>query len=167
MKTHRIILPVPQHEAALRGVDRLLLPLDRAAKARLSEAGGPVIEANNYYTGAPERGLAWYWKERGCWNSTDPFFPPYKRGDRLALLEPTSEVLDDSQCDSTRIVYQDQVNPDEFEWTPPSRMPLRACRCFYRVLAVEPALQPKLSDQNASGVVGAWAWSVKVEKESK
>ena len=50
MKTHRIVLPRDQHAAALAGVDRLLLPLDHAAKARFSEADGLVIEAANYFT---------------------------------------------------------------------------------------------------------------------
>lgn len=141
MKTHRIVLPRDQHVAALAGVDRLLLPLDHAAKARFSEADGLVIKAADYFTGAPERGLAWYWKKRGCWNSTEPFFPLYKPGDRLALLEP---------------------------WM--RRLPLICCTCFYRVLAVvRPRLwdQDASGKSVAAGVVGAWMWDVRVEAWAK
>lgn len=78
------------------------------------------------------------------------------------------------------VAYEHDMENWEFECrydsrTPASRMSLAACRCFYRVLAapkgafvrVEPVLQPKLSDQDASGVVGAWVWDVPVEREGE
>jgi len=118
MKTHRIILPAAQHEAALRGVDRLLLPM------RLQ----PTREFDGFHwcariVGAPRNqtlpfpGMArevkpdcrtWDMchKVTGCLARPRS---PYVPGDRLALLEP---------------------------WM--RRFPLTYYTCFYRVLTAEP-----------------------------
>ena len=166
MKAHRIILPAAQHEAALRGVDRLLLPMREQPET--DEVPGVVW----FHVGDRTYGGKRVFAEDGC---------PYKPGDRLALLERW-----DSYEDGRWFIYtQNHPDAERFVWRPASRMPLRACRCFYRVLAVEPVRPIVLSDADArahgwdrwpammaawcrqNGDSSAWAWSVKVEKESK
>lgn len=128
MKTHRIILPATQHAAALRGVDRLLLPMrDRHI---VYEKNGLIREAVS----------------------------PYVTGDRLALLEPWA-----TRSDLPRPVFRADYRSAEFpyghiydettKWKPASRIPLSACRCFYRVLSVEPVRDGD-----------TWKWIVKVER---
>lgn len=138
MTTHRIILPAAQHEAALRGVDRLLLPM------RVQPETDEVPGVAWFHVGDRTYGGKRAFAEDGC---------IYKPGDRMALLEPFQPM----RC---------------MPWKPASRMPLRACRCFYRVLAVEPVrecdawvwavrpVEPANSGLN-------WAWAVRVERWTK
>ena len=45
------------------------------------------ISVAPYVTNNPSHGLAYYWQERGCWNSTEPIPIPYAVGDRLYVRE--------------------------------------------------------------------------------
>lgn len=71
----------------------------RVLKAQPADLGGPsgCKTVAEYCTGAPEKGLAYYWRgQGGSWNSTGPFFTPYKIGDRLWVRErwTTGQHLD-------------------------------------------------------------------------
>ena len=55
-QTRRVVKPQP-HETRAKGKD--------------------VIEVSNYFTGDPEKGKAYYWKENGVWNSSERFKCPY------------------------------------------------------------------------------------------
>lgn len=50
---------------------------------------GAPVTVDNYHTGKPEAGLAYYWKERGCWNSSQPIKLAHAVGDRLYVKEAT------------------------------------------------------------------------------
>lgn len=164
MKTHRITLPAEWHALALRGVSRLLLPMRKQS--------GSVLDLKTM-------------EARDVRFSTCP----YRAGDRLALREPWSTE------DGPYIYRSNYKNPAwHWPWQPASRMPLAACRCFYRVASVEPVRISEISEEHArecgfepnvngwedaapqavtlwtewfTGRVPDWAWSVRVEKEAK
>lgn len=46
-----------------------------------------VDHVGDYCTGAPKHGQAYYWRENGCWNSSERFNLPYAPGDRLYVRE--------------------------------------------------------------------------------
>lgn len=168
-KTHRITLPQWQHVAALAGATAVLLPLNAGAKKRLSEAGGTVLEAAAYHTGAPERGLAWYWKRNGTWNSTGSFHQPYAPGDLLMCREPwdTAESGYEYELDNT---YEINDGPP---WQPASRMPAAACRLWLRVVRPEALRVADVAEELRAGWEAAggsredWAWLAEVKREER
>lgn len=199
MKTHGVILPEAWHRLALAGVTRLLLPIDLREQG--FDTAQPAEGINGAWCRLGPKGFEW-WGPRNADGRALLYqhgvICPYRPGDRLALRERCSEILEDSRTESTRVVYTDDVSdPTEFVWTPASRMPLRDCRCFYRVMDAEPVRITDLSDEVARecgfrhSVPGSsilrnpaeklrslwrsqrgrasdyWAWSVKVDREGK
>lgn len=181
MKTHRITLPAAWHALALRGVSRLLLPM----KPQPAEIDGRLI----YCFKLRKHGNAECVMQSGILVHDGP----YRAGDRLALLEPWVRV--DGRYATQQEWEEDPASrlPQAFGYA--SRMPLAACRCFYRVVSVEPVRISDISEEHARecgfedekvnefppvrsaksplyeawlavGRSGAdWAWSVRVEKE--
>lgn len=62
---------------------RLIRPLVGDSTA----AGKPVLEVAPYCTGSPEHGMAYYWRENGCWNSSKRFKVAHQVGDELYVRE--------------------------------------------------------------------------------
>lgn len=135
MKTHRIILPRDLHQQALAGVGLMVLPMK--VQPQTDEVPGVVW----FHVGDRTYGGKRAFAEDGC---------QYKQGDRLALLEPVRLFYQE-------VAYEYDMHYAELEdhydaKYPASRLPLRLCRCFYRVLAVETVL-----------AAGKWAWCARVE----
>jgi hypothetical protein len=62
---------------------RVIKPQPHECKTRL-----PYVESvDDYCTGAPKKGAAYYARIGGCWNSTEPFRRPYAPGDRIWVRE--------------------------------------------------------------------------------
>lgn len=173
MKTHRIILPAEWHALALRGVSRLLLPM----RPQPVDPLGGAIKGTSIRDGGSKAAL---------WTLDRIHICPYRAGDRLALLEPWDRY------EKEWFVYKEGYpEGDRYFWKPASRMPLAACRCFYRVASVEPVRISEISEAHArecgfepnvngwadaapqavtlwtewfTGRVPDWAWSVRVER---
>lgn len=201
MKTHRIILPAEWHALALRGVSRLLLPM----RPQPVDPLGVAIKGTSIRDGGSKAAL---------WTLDRIHICPYRAGDRLALLEPWWEYRSSeihmiawgnggTRCLFGNGKFQDEPQkeiggklwvPSDYDiWKrfPASRMPLDACRCFYRVASVEPVRISEISEAHArecgfepnvngwadaapqavtlwtewfTGRVPDWAWSVRVER---
>ncbi|GEM_PF-3475072 len=88
MKDHDILYKKQMLQAKKNGwkivTRRPIKPQPKDTKA----AGKPVKKVDDYFTGVPENGQAYYWREKGSWNSTEPFHCPYGTpGDRLYTKE--------------------------------------------------------------------------------
>lgn len=160
MKTHRIILPAAWHAKALAGVERLLLPMktqpDKHFRVFRCICG---VEAMPLTDDTKCKCEDIYLQD---WEVTNPRCP-YTPADRLALLEPWGNPSLNE--------YKYRAVGGNYHWKPASRMPLSACRCWYRVEAVEPV---RLADISETGqvhhlrtsklgrMVCDWAWSIQV-----
>jgi hypothetical protein len=133
-------------------------------------------EVAPYMTGHPEKGLAYYWRgSGGAWNSSKPFFPPWKVGDVLAGKETWKPhishhcVMDTCDCDDLWIEYRNECGeglyvrsgerpgcaPGDWEmpktasWQSPATMPTWAVRIHLRVLEVQAQRCCDVSNEDA------------------
>ena len=173
MKTqiHCVTLPEARHHIALAGVTRLLLPMKPQPGRYFGRWSWNGLET-------PSRAVMLSAMRAWC---------PYRPGDRLALREPwASPRLNE---------FEYKLIGGDYHWQPPSK--LYACRCFCRVVEVEPVRIAEVSEEAAlkcgfqhpiPGIsvlrspaeqlrslwrsqrrrtADDWAWSVQVEKEEK
>ena len=103
-----------------------------------------------YVTDHPEYGHAYYWKQRGCWHSTDAFQLPYRAGDYLAAREQWAHdapTLEDLRRDNEEVMgpvhfwgpyYRaDKVHENTgLHWRSPVTIPTWAVRYFFKVTSV-------------------------------
>lgn len=120
----------------------------------------PVEKAAHYHTGDPSQGYAWYWRDRGCWNSSKPFFCPYGHaGDRLWVRE-THRLIDYSVTapgcypvhDDWQAIYKAD-NLSEFiaagRWRPSIHMPRWASRIALEITGVRIERLQEISEEDA------------------
>lgn len=106
--------------------------------------GKNVIEVADYCTGSADKGLAYYWKNNGVWNSSEPFKFPYgKVGDVLWVREkyrfcqpygPESlhwYYATNQKGDAVPGEYDYVLDYDK--WRPSIHMPKAACRIFLEI----------------------------------
>lgn len=106
----------------------------------MGAAGAPISVAP-FNTVAPERGLAYYWKSNGSWNSTQPI-KTHAAGDVLWVKETFKDLSDYM----TAPAFQDRTNPIAFRadqefigchaWTPSIFMPRKLSRITLKITEV-------------------------------
>lgn len=183
MKTHRVTLPTPIHAAALRGEVSMLL-------VRMKPQ--PLIEEG--------RSLTWFrfpGMSLGGKRNLVEVMSPYSPGDLIACREPWLYVGPGSGCCETcdweaskTKAYKRQENFRYSGWgngvmfRPASRMPLAACRLWFRVQSVEACRVADVTEEEARAMgyrehancpasywlpdgLGRWAWKLKVERTER
>lgn len=121
--------------------------------------GAPVSVAP-YNTVAPERGLAYYWKSGGSWNSSQPIKLAYEVGDVCWVRESHAIVgttdpgfvlyrADGYEAECRRHGFDNPPPESSVRWRPSIHMPRWACRIRLRVTAVKVERLNSISEEDA------------------
>lgn len=135
---------------------RILKPQPEDTRAK----GKRIIKVADYSTGSPKQGQAYYWKENGCWNSSESFKIPFAVGDRLYVREAFAFV---GTCDPQwllhRVSYKDCCDQHGFDkpyppesevtWKPSIHMPRTASRLTLIVTDVRVERAQDISEVDA------------------
>ena len=105
-----------------------------------------IKEVREYFTGVPEHGLAYYWMDRGSWNSSEPFKCPYGlAGDILWVRETFCERKDGSFIYKAGWKFCDDAG-----WKPSIHMPKEAARLFLKIKNIR---VERLQEINEDGAI--------------
>jgi len=121
-----------------------------------SAQGKRILEVVDYFTGVPSLGKAYYWKECGCWNSSEAFQCPYgKVGDLLWVKEPYGfhQACPYEEPKDTDIVYKADGFPSklqyEQEWKPSIFMPKWASRLTLKITDIRAERVQDISEKDS------------------
>ena len=151
MKEHPILFSGPMVKAILDGrksqARRVVRPQPNETKA----AKYQVIKVADYFTGCPQAGLAYYWSNQGCWNSSESFKCRYQVGDKPWVQEiwgvaPCYNELRPSElCLTARqvswkaddgTVGADTYHRNVDKWRLPVHMPKWAARIWLEITGI-------------------------------
>lgn len=116
--------------------------------------GKKVIKVADWFTGLPDRGPAYYWKDNGCWNSSKPFKYKYgKDGDILWVREKFAKRCTPNGDWSPKLGYcycadNDPLNQHK-KWKPSIHMPKDACRIFLQITNVRVERLKDITEEDA------------------